>query len=67
MVSPTQQRTRIQEWMENHLPADNSIDFQDVTSLYTVISVVGPKSKDLMQVRRVFIWRKKNQLKKLSR
>ncbi len=49
MVSPTQQRTRIQEWMENHLPTDNSIDFQDVTSEYAVLTVVGPKSKDLMQ------------------
>jgi len=49
MVSPTQQQTRILEWMDNHLPEDNSINLQDVTSMYTVISLVGPKSKDLME------------------
>jgi len=49
MVSPTQQQTRILEWMENHLPEDNSVGLQDVTSMYTVLSIVGPKSKDLME------------------
>merc|ERR1719369_2120558 len=34
MVSPTQQQTRILEWMENHLPEDNSVGLQDVTSMY---------------------------------
>ena len=28
MVSPTQQQTRILEWMDNHLPEDNSISLQ---------------------------------------
>merc|ERR1719147_465707 len=49
MVSPTQQQTRILEWMENHLPEDNSVGLQDVTSMYTVLSLAGPKSKDLMK------------------
>lgn len=49
MVSPTQQQTRIMEWLENHLPNDNSVGLQDVTSMYTVLSVAGPKSKDLME------------------
>jgi len=49
MVSPTQQQTRILEWMENHLPEDNSVGLQDVTSMYTVLSIAGPKSKDLME------------------
>jgi len=49
MVSPTQQQTRILEWLENHLPEDNSVGLQDVTSMYTVLSVVGPKSKDLIE------------------
>lgn len=49
MVSPTQQQTRIMEWMENHLPKDNSVGLQDVTSMYTVLSIAGPKSKDLME------------------
>ena len=49
MVSPTAQQTRIMEWMENHLPEDNSVGLQDVTSMYTVISVMGPRSRQLMQ------------------
>ena len=49
MVSPTQQQTRILEWMENHLPEDNSVGLHDVTSMYTVLSLAGPKSKDLME------------------
>ena len=49
MVSRTQQQTRILEWMENHLPEDNSVGLQDVTSMYTVLSLAGPKSKDLME------------------
>ena len=49
MVSPTQQQTRILEWMENKLPEDNSVALQDVTSMYTVLSLAGPKSKDLME------------------
>jgi len=49
MVSPTQQQTRIMEWLENHLPNDNSVGLQDVTSMYTVLSIAGPKSKDMME------------------
>ena len=49
MVSPTQQQTRILSWMKNHLPMDSSIDLSDVTSMYTVLSVAGPKSQDLMK------------------
>jgi 4-methylaminobutanoate oxidase (formaldehyde-forming) len=40
---------RILQWMTNHLPSDNSVALQDVTSMYTVLSVAGPKSRDLMQ------------------
>jgi len=28
MVSPTQQQTRILQWMDNHLPSDNSVAIQ---------------------------------------
>lgn len=48
MISPTSQQTRISEWMEKNLPNDGSISFNDVTSMYTVLNVVGPKSKELM-------------------
>ena len=49
MVSPTQQQTRIMEWMENHLPGDSSVNISDVTSMYTVLTVAGPKAKELIQ------------------
>ena len=49
MVSPTPQQTRVLEWMLNHLPADRSVTVQDITSMYTVLTVAGPKAKDLMQ------------------
>lgn len=48
MVSPTSQQTRVFEWMRKNLPKDSSIVLKDVTSMYTVINVVGPKAKPLM-------------------
>lgn len=48
MVSPTSQQTRIFEWMRQHLPVDRSVSINDMTSMYTVVNVVGPKSQFLM-------------------
>uniref|UniRef100_A0A182T452 Pyruvate dehydrogenase phosphatase regulatory subunit, mitochondrial n=1 Tax=Anopheles maculatus TaxID=74869 RepID=A0A182T452_9DIPT len=48
MISPSSQQTRIYEWMSRNLPADASVQLNDVTSMYTVINVVGPKSTLLM-------------------
>ncbi|XP_071445537.1 pyruvate dehydrogenase phosphatase regulatory subunit, mitochondrial-like isoform X1 [Hetaerina americana] len=48
MVSPTNQQTRILSWMRRHLPADNSVGLSDVTSMHTVLNVVGPKARELM-------------------
>ena len=48
MVSPSQQQTRVYDWMENHLPEDDRVGLYDVTSMYTVLILVGPKSKDLL-------------------
>lgn len=50
MVSPTAQQTRIREWLQRHLPQDGSVSIRDVTSMYTVLNVVGPKSKELLKV-----------------
>ncbi|KAL3289639.1 hypothetical protein HHI36_023048 [Cryptolaemus montrouzieri] len=49
MVSPTSQQTRIYEWMNRNLPTKSSIVLNDVTSMYTVINVVGPKAPDLLK------------------
>lgn len=48
MISPSSQQTRIYEWMSRNLPRDGSVTLNDVTSMYTVINVVGPKSTQLM-------------------
>ena len=48
MVSPTNQQTRTYEWMQRNLPSDHSVAVTDMTSMYTVINVVGPKSRELM-------------------
>nr|XP_018910548.1 PREDICTED: pyruvate dehydrogenase phosphatase regulatory subunit, mitochondrial-like isoform X2 [Bemisia tabaci] len=48
MVSPTSQQTRVFEWLRRHLPTDHSVSLNDVTSMYTVINVVGPKARQLL-------------------
>ena len=34
--------------MEQHLEGFKSVSLQDITSMYTVLTLVGPKAKDLM-------------------
>ena len=36
-------------WIKNHLPADGSVCFNEVTSAYAVINVIGPRSRELLQ------------------
>lgn len=48
MISPTSQQTRCFHWMRRFLPTDGSIDLKDVTSMYSVINVVGPKARMLL-------------------
>lgn len=48
MVSPTSQQTRVYEWMKRNLPTKTTVDLNDVTSMYTVLNVVGPKSNELL-------------------
>lgn len=48
MVSPTSQQTRVFEWMRSHLDPDGSVTLKDLTSMYTVINVVGHKARQLL-------------------
>jgi pyruvate dehydrogenase phosphatase regulatory subunit len=49
MVSPSRQQTRVAELMERHLPEMNGfVTMNDVTSMYTVLLIIGPKSRDLL-------------------
>ncbi len=36
-------------WIKNHMPADGTVSFKDVTSAFAVINVIGPKSRELLQ------------------
>ena len=40
---------RVSVWIGRHLPSDHTISFRDVTSAYSVINVIGPKSRELLQ------------------
>ncbi|CAG9855350.1 unnamed protein product [Phyllotreta striolata] len=48
MISPTSQQTRAFDWVSRNLPATSTIDVNDLTSMYTVINVVGPKAVALL-------------------
>jgi pyruvate dehydrogenase phosphatase regulatory subunit len=43
LMSPSIQQMRSFSWMKNHLPRDNSVYLEDVTSLYTSLCLIGPK------------------------
>jgi dimethylglycine dehydrogenase len=36
-------------WIERHLPGDGSVQLENVTSAYGVLTVAGPRSRELMQ------------------
>ncbi|KAL4119079.1 hypothetical protein QTP88_011944 [Uroleucon formosanum] len=48
MVSPTSQQTRVLDWLKDHLPKDESIQLADITSMYTVVNIIGPKAGALI-------------------
>lgn len=47
-VSPTSQQTRVFEWMKRNLQPKTPVVLNDVTSMYTVLNVVGPKAIELL-------------------
>jgi pyruvate dehydrogenase phosphatase regulatory subunit len=48
LMSPSIQQMRSHTWMKTHLPTDGSVYLQDVTSLYTSLCVMGPKSRQTL-------------------
>lgn len=48
MVAPTIQQTRCKAWLKKHLPKDGSVNYTDVTSMFTAICIVGPFSRTLL-------------------
>ncbi|KAB7503657.1 Pyruvate dehydrogenase phosphatase regulatory subunit, mitochondrial [Armadillidium nasatum] len=50
MLAPTIQQTRIMDWMHRHITAEMCVSVSDITSMYTVLSIVGPKSRDMLSM-----------------
>lgn len=48
LMSPSIQQMKSYAWMRHHLPSDGSVYLEDVTSLYTSLCVMGPKSKETL-------------------
>lgn len=48
IIAPTKQQMRCQTWIRRHVPRDSPIVVSDVTSMYTAICLMGPRSPDLM-------------------
>ena len=48
MVVPTIQQTRCKKWLVRHRPPNSNVVVDDVTSAYTVINIIGPLARDLM-------------------
>ena len=47
-ISPASQQTRNLWWLNEHLPPNSNIQISDITSMYTVINVIGPKARELL-------------------
>ncbi|KAG0724199.1 Pyruvate dehydrogenase phosphatase regulatory subunit, mitochondrial [Chionoecetes opilio] len=50
MMAPTTQQTRIMDYMRRQITPEASVSVADVTSKYSVISVVGPKSREMLSL-----------------
>ncbi|XP_071535979.1 pyruvate dehydrogenase phosphatase regulatory subunit, mitochondrial-like isoform X2 [Panulirus ornatus] len=50
MLAPTSQQTRIMDWMRRQITAEGCVSVSDVTSKYSVLGVVGPKSREMLSL-----------------
>jgi 4-methylaminobutanoate oxidase (formaldehyde-forming) len=48
LVTGTTQATRDMHWIQNHLADEDHVYLTDMTSAYAVISVMGPRSRELL-------------------
>lgn len=48
MLAPTIQQTKVMDWLVRQISLGTNVTVADITSMYTVLSVVGPKSRDLL-------------------
>ena len=50
MLAPTTQQTRIMDYMRRQITPEACVSVADVTSKYSVLSVVGPKSREMLSL-----------------
>ena len=48
MIAPTIQQTRCLNWLRRNLPSDGSVKVTDVTSMYTALCLMGPRSRVIL-------------------
>ncbi|OAF69349.1 hypothetical protein A3Q56_02926 [Intoshia linei] len=49
MISPTIQQRRSYYWIKRHIKPNSLVKDVDLTSMYTVLNIVGPHSQELLQ------------------
>src|SRR5580698_5459661 len=49
IITGSAQVTRDADWISRHLPQDSHVTLTDVTGAWTVLSVMGPNSRALLQ------------------
>lgn len=50
MLAPTTQQTRVMDYMRRQITPEACVSVADVTSKYSVLSVVGPKSREMLSL-----------------
>ncbi|XP_045601946.2 pyruvate dehydrogenase phosphatase regulatory subunit, mitochondrial isoform X1 [Procambarus clarkii] len=50
MLAPTSQQTRVMDWLRRHITAEACVSVTDVSSMYSVLGVVGPKSREMLSL-----------------
>ena len=48
IVTGSAQAVRDMDWIQRHIRADSHVTVSDVSAMYSVLSVMGPKARDLM-------------------
>ncbi|XP_078735628.1 pyruvate dehydrogenase phosphatase regulatory subunit, mitochondrial isoform X2 [Lampetra fluviatilis] len=48
VISPTDQHVRSWRWLSQHLPADGSVQLEDVSDKYTALNLIGPRAQDVL-------------------
>lgn len=50
MLAPTTQQTRVMDWLRRHITAEACVSVTDISSMYSVLGIVGPKSREMLSL-----------------